>query len=70
MWRNVMPHLASRGRCIAPDLVGFGKSAKPDINYDYADHPDINYDYADHYGYIEGFIEALGLKDIILVLHD
>ena len=60
MWRNVMPHLASRGRCIAPDLIGFEKSAKPDINYDYADH----------YGFIEGFIETLGLRDITLVLHD
>jgi len=60
MWRNVIPHLAGKGRCIAPDLVGFGKSAKPDINYDFADH----------YGYIEGFIEALGLDDITLVLHD
>ena len=48
MWRNVIPHLEGRGRCIAPDLIGFGKSAKPDINYDYADH----------HGYIEGFIEA------------
>jgi haloalkane dehalogenase len=55
-----MPHLESRGRCIAPDLIGFGKSAKPGINYDYVDH----------YGYIEGFIEALDLKDITLVLHD
>ena len=60
MWRNVIPHLEGKGRCIAPDLIGFGKSAKPDINYDYADH----------YGYIEGFIETLGLKDITLVLHD
>lgn len=24
LWRNIMPHLASLGRCIAPDLIGFG----------------------------------------------
>ncbi len=22
LWRNVMPHLADQGRCIAPDLIG------------------------------------------------
>lgn len=24
LWRNVLPHLQSRGRCIAPDLIGMG----------------------------------------------
>lgn len=24
LWRNVMPHLAGRGRLIAPDLIGMG----------------------------------------------
>src|SRR5262249_31952599 len=28
LWRNVMPHLESRGRCIAPDLIGMGDSEK------------------------------------------
>lgn len=26
LWRNVMPHLADQGRCIAPDLIGMGDS--------------------------------------------
>ncbi len=60
MWRNVIPHLKQRGRCIAPDLIGFGKSDKPDIPYRYFDH----------YAYIEEFINKLGLKDIVVVLHD
>lgn len=59
VWRNVIPHLATLGRCIAPDLIGFGKSDKPDISYSLEDH--INY--------IEGFIAKLGLKHITLVMH-
>ena len=31
LWRNIIPHLTSVGRCIAPDLIGFGKSDKPDM---------------------------------------
>ena len=28
LWRNVMPHLADKGRCIAIDLIGMGDSDK------------------------------------------
>ena len=28
LWRNIMPGLESRGRCIAPDLIGMGDSEK------------------------------------------
>lgn len=52
--------MAPHGRAIAPDLIGFGKSDKPDIPYRFFDHAD----------YLDGFIEALGLKNITLVLHD
>ena len=60
LWRNIMPHLENQGRVIAPDLIGFGKS----------DQPDLDYTFADHYPYIEGFIKKLGLKNITLVVHD
>ncbi len=60
LWRNVIPHLSSLGRCIAPDLIGMGKSDKPDIEYRFFDHS----------RYVEGFIEALGLRDITFVIHD
>lgn len=59
LWRNIMPYLAPLGRCIAPDLIGFGRSDKPDITYSITDH--INY--------MTAFIEALGLKKITFVLH-
>ncbi len=56
-------HHAARyvgGRAVAPDLIGMGKSDKPDIEYRFFDHVK----------YIDGFIDALGLKDITLVIHD
>jgi haloalkane dehalogenase len=60
LWRNIIPEITKHGRCIAPDLIGFGKSAKPDIGYTFLEH----------YNFIDGFINTLGLKDIILVIHD
>ncbi|HUJ91991.1 MAG TPA: alpha/beta fold hydrolase, partial [Gaiellaceae bacterium] len=29
LWRRLIPPLAARGRVIAPDLIGFGRSDKP-----------------------------------------
>ena len=60
LWRNVIPHLAIHGHCIAMDLIGMGKSGKPAIAYRLEDHV----------AYVDGFIEALGLTDITFVLHD
>lgn len=60
LWRNVIPHLESQGRVIAVDLIGMGKSDKPDIAYRFDDHAT----------YFSGFVEAMGLDDIVLVLHD
>ena len=33
LWRNVIPHVAPHARCIAPDLIGMGRSDKPSIAY-------------------------------------
>ncbi len=60
LWRNIMPQLEKQARVIAPDLIGFGKS----------DQPDLDYTFNDHYPYIEGFIKKLGLKNVTLILHD
>jgi haloalkane dehalogenase len=61
LWRNIIPHLSGQGRCIAPDLIGMGKS----------DHPDIAYRYDDQYRYLCGFIDALGIgSNVTLVIHD
>lgn len=60
LWRNVMPELEGNGRLIALDLIGYGKSDKPDIGYEMTDHIE----------YIQAFIEKMGLKNITLVIHD
>lgn len=60
LWRNIIPYLSPLGRAIAPDLIGMGKSDKPDIEYRFFDHVK----------YVEGFIEKLGLKNITFVIHD
>jgi haloalkane dehalogenase len=60
LWRNIIPHVSPSCRCIAPDLIGMGKSDKPDIAYRFFDHLE----------YVEGFIAGLGLEDLVLVIHD
>ena len=60
LWRNIITHVAPHARCIAPDLIGMGRSDKPDIAYRVEDHA----------RYFEAFIEALDLKDVVLVLQD
>jgi haloalkane dehalogenase len=60
LWRNVIPHVAPHARCIAADLIGMGASDKPEIAYRAEDQA----------RYFEAFIEALDLKNVVLVLHD
>ncbi|NNC74465.1 MAG: haloalkane dehalogenase [Acidimicrobiia bacterium] len=61
LWRNIIPHVQGLGRCIAPDLIGMGKS----------DRPDIPYRYDDHYRYVSAFIDELGIgSNLTLVIHD
>ena len=38
IWRNIIPHVSPKLRCVAPDLIGMGRSAKPDITYRFANH--------------------------------
>lgn len=59
LWRNIIPKIKPFARCIAPDLIGMGKSDKPDIAYRVFDH----------IAYLDQFIEQLHLKNITLVMH-
>lgn len=59
LWRNVIPELKGY-RVVAPDLIGMGKSEKPDIPYRFADHA----------AYVSEFINSLGLENVTLVMHD
>lgn len=65
LWRNVMPHLADQGRCIALDLVGMGDSEK------LAHSGPSSYRFIEHRRYFDAALDALGLRsDVTLVLHD
>ncbi|MGC4050649.1 MAG: alpha/beta fold hydrolase [Paludibaculum sp.] len=38
IWRHVIPAVSPVARCIAPDLIGFGESDKPELDYRFQDH--------------------------------
>ena len=64
LWRNVMPHLAEQGRCIAIDLIGMGDSEKLAPSAD-------SYSFDIHSQYFEATLAALGVREnAVLVIHD
>jgi haloalkane dehalogenase len=65
LWRNVIPHLQPRGRCIAPDLIGMGDSDKlPDSGPD-------SYRFVEHRRYLDALLEALDVRErVTFVIHD
>lgn len=60
IWRNIIPYVTNCARAVAVDLIGFGKSDKPNIDYGFTNT----------YTYLEAFIEQLQLKNITLVVQD
>lgn len=60
IWRNIIPHVAPNARCIAPDLIGYGQSGKPEIEYRFVDHVH----------YLDAFLDALELDELVLVAQD
>jgi haloalkane dehalogenase len=61
-WRIIIPFVVEYGRCLAPDLVGMGQSAKS---------PSRAYRFADHARYLDAWFEALNVtRNVVLVLHD
>lgn len=65
LWRNVIPHVSDRARCIAPDLIGQGDSDKLD------DSGPGSYRFVEHRTYLDGLIDQLDLgDDITFVVHD
>lgn len=60
IWRNIIPQIAPIARCIAPDLIGYGQSGKPDIAYRFADQV----------RYLDTFIAALGLDRLVILAQD
>ncbi|MFQ5522127.1 MAG: haloalkane dehalogenase [Acidimicrobiia bacterium] len=64
LWRKVIPALSQVGRCIAPDLIGMGDSAKIETG------PDA-YRFCTHADYLEAFLRVIGVEEnVVLVGHD
>lgn len=59
LWRNVTPRVG-RGRLLAPDLIGMGRSGKPPSDYRFADHA----------RYLDAWFDALELDRVVLIGHD
>ena len=65
LWRNVIPHLEGLGRCIAPDLIGMGDSAKLEPS-----GPD-RYRFVEHRAHLDVLLEKLGVDaNVTIVCHD
>lgn len=65
LWRNIMPHVAEQGRCIAVDLIGMGDSDKlPDSGPD-------RYTFKEHREFLHAAWDQLGIdENVTLVIHD
>ena len=64
-WRNVIPHLEALGRCIAPDLIGMGDSAK------LPNSGPGSYSFVAHRRYLDALLEQLGVRErVTFVMHD
>ena len=62
LWRNIIPYVSGLGRCLAPDLVGMGRSGKS---------PNRAYRFVDHARYLDAWFEGLNLtRPVVLVVHD
>src|SRR5947209_15023809 len=63
LWRKVIPPVRDAGyRCIAPDLLGFGRSDKPmDIGW---------YSYDRHTDAVSELLSALDVRGATVVVHD
>jgi haloalkane dehalogenase len=65
LWRNVLPHLEPRWRCIAPDLIGMGDSEK------LPDSGPGSYRFVEHRRYLDALLEALNVHErVTFVIHD
>ncbi|NNE74043.1 MAG: alpha/beta fold hydrolase [Acidimicrobiales bacterium] len=63
LYRRMIPPLVQAGfRCVAPDLIGFGRSDKPTDQSAYT--------YAGHLGWLQSFIAGAGLSEINLFAQD
>ena len=65
LWRNILPYLQRLGRCIVPDLIGMGDSAK------LPNSGPGSYRFVEHRRYLDALLEALDVRErVTFVVHD
>jgi len=63
LYRYMIPPLVAAGyRCVAPDLIGFGKSSKPTEQSDYT--------YANHISWMQSWIDQINIANVTLFCQD
>src|SRR3984957_16621481 len=60
IWRKILPLVSPVAHCIAPDLIGFGQSGMPEIEYRFADHVK----------YLDAFLDRAGISSAFVIAHD
>ena len=62
LWRNIIAEVKPVARCLAPDLIGMGRSGRA---------PSGSYRFVEHARYLDAWFDAIGIREeIILVGHD
>ena len=62
LWRNIIPHMSDKTRCLAPDLIGMGASDKLQGS---------QYRFEDHARYLDAWFDAVGvMEQAVIVVHD
>lgn len=62
LWRNVIPRVEPAARCLAPDLIGMGRSGRAPAG--------SSYRFVDHARYLDAWLDALEVREAVLVVHD
>ena len=65
LWRNIMPYVSGKNRCIAPDLIGMGDSDK--LN----NKGPGSYTFVEHKKWLDEFLKLINIGEkVVLVIHD
>src|SRR5260370_29256802 len=56
LWRNILPHLQAEGRCIAPDLIVMGDSARLPASVP------RSYTFSQHLRYLDPLLSSLRVE--------
>jgi haloalkane dehalogenase len=65
LWRTIIPYLEGFGRCIAPDLIGMGDSAK------LPNSGPSSYTFVEHRSFLDALLDVLDARErVTFVVHD